>query len=217
MNELSTQAANDTNTSVDRAAIQAEIDQLTIELDRVASTTNFNAEIYPLKGGYKVPDSIISNTVTVVNNSGYDITFNGRTYTNGTTFNVDGVLCLTDGLNTNNAIYYKKADGGGSGGVMGNTFTIPACTSQPELYLYTVEDVKINENGYIYYDWDENGIASQRSRMFACDHQFLSILSGGHTGYALDNPTEEQLVAAGARKADGFNADINLQVGALAH
>ena len=43
MNELATQAANDTNTSVDRSAIKAEIDQLTSEIDRIQSTTQFNS------------------------------------------------------------------------------------------------------------------------------------------------------------------------------
>jgi flagellin len=42
MNELATQAANDTNTDTDRNAIQKEVDQLTQEIDRVASTTQFN-------------------------------------------------------------------------------------------------------------------------------------------------------------------------------
>ena len=42
MNELATQAANDTNTSSDRTAIQHEMDQLTSEIDRVSSTTQFN-------------------------------------------------------------------------------------------------------------------------------------------------------------------------------
>ncbi len=42
MNELATQAANDTNTSQDRSQIQLEIDQLTSEIDRIASTTQFN-------------------------------------------------------------------------------------------------------------------------------------------------------------------------------
>ncbi len=43
MNELATQAANDTNTSIDRDAIKSEIDQLGIEIDRVASATQFNS------------------------------------------------------------------------------------------------------------------------------------------------------------------------------
>ena len=42
MNELATQAANDTNTSTDREAIAAEIEQLQSEIDRIQSTTQFN-------------------------------------------------------------------------------------------------------------------------------------------------------------------------------
>lgn len=42
MNELATQAANDTNTTADRNAIQNEIDQLASEIDRIQSTTQFN-------------------------------------------------------------------------------------------------------------------------------------------------------------------------------
>ncbi len=44
MNELATQAANDTNTEIDRDAIQAEIDALTSEIDRIQSTTQFNTQ-----------------------------------------------------------------------------------------------------------------------------------------------------------------------------
>ena len=42
MNELATQAANDTNTEDDRAAIADEISALTTEIDRIANTTQFN-------------------------------------------------------------------------------------------------------------------------------------------------------------------------------
>ena len=49
MNELAVQAANGTNSLDDRKAIQAEMDQLTTEIDRVAETTKFN-ETYLLKG-----------------------------------------------------------------------------------------------------------------------------------------------------------------------
>ncbi len=44
MNELATQAANDTNTTSDRTAIQKEVNALTSELDRIASTTQFNTQ-----------------------------------------------------------------------------------------------------------------------------------------------------------------------------
>jgi len=42
MNELATQAANDTNTSIDRSAINKELQQLTSEINRIQSTTQFN-------------------------------------------------------------------------------------------------------------------------------------------------------------------------------
>ena len=44
MNELATQAANDTNTSTDRDAISKEMDQLTSEINRIQSTTQFNTK-----------------------------------------------------------------------------------------------------------------------------------------------------------------------------
>ena len=49
MDELATKAANGTLTTDDREAVQAEIDQLVIEIDRVAETTTFN-EMALLKG-----------------------------------------------------------------------------------------------------------------------------------------------------------------------
>lgn len=50
MVELTTQAANDTNTEADRDAIKDEIDQLNKEVDRIAYTTNFNQQ-YMLAAG----------------------------------------------------------------------------------------------------------------------------------------------------------------------
>ena len=52
MNELATQAASDTNTSVDRKAISAEMDQLTSEINRIQSTTQFNT-MNLLDGSFK--------------------------------------------------------------------------------------------------------------------------------------------------------------------
>jgi len=49
MNELAVKAANGTNSKDDRDYIQAEVDQLVTEIDRVSTTTKFN-ETYLLKG-----------------------------------------------------------------------------------------------------------------------------------------------------------------------
>lgn len=44
MRELAVQAANDTNTDIDRAELQKEIAQLIEELDRIAENTEFNTQ-----------------------------------------------------------------------------------------------------------------------------------------------------------------------------
>ncbi|QTA38636.1 flagellin [Thermosipho ferrireducens] len=44
MRELAVQASSDTNTDVDRNQIQAELDQLREEIDRIARTTEFNTK-----------------------------------------------------------------------------------------------------------------------------------------------------------------------------
>ena len=44
MNELATQSANDTNTTADRKAVQSEVNALTNELSRIASTSQFNTQ-----------------------------------------------------------------------------------------------------------------------------------------------------------------------------
>jgi flagellin len=44
MREIAVQAANDTNTTTDRSSLQDEVDQLIEELDRIASTTEFNGK-----------------------------------------------------------------------------------------------------------------------------------------------------------------------------
>ena len=81
MNELATQAANDTNTTSDRNAIQAEIDALTSEIDRIASTTQFNTQNL-LSGGFSgknlqvgaLSGQKISITIKAMNASGLGIT-----------------------------------------------------------------------------------------------------------------------------------------------
>jgi len=44
MRELATQAANDTNVSVDRSAISTELKSLSSEIDRIAKSTQFNEQ-----------------------------------------------------------------------------------------------------------------------------------------------------------------------------
>jgi flagellin len=90
MRVLATQAATETYTSVDRAKIQMEIDQLIKEIDRVASATEFN-RLRPLTGqildihvgageNETLAITVTSVTVTALGISGLTVT--GATNTN---------------------------------------------------------------------------------------------------------------------------------------
>ncbi|WP_079478173.1 flagellin N-terminal helical domain-containing protein [Halobacillus salinus] len=66
MRELSVQAANDTNTEVDRQSIQDEVTQLGKEIDRIANTTEFNTKNL-LDGS--MSEATTATTGTIVNDS----------------------------------------------------------------------------------------------------------------------------------------------------
>jgi len=74
--ELSVKAANGTLTSADREAIQAEMSEITKEIDRVKQSTQFNTlEIFPEEGydpGVVSHGSVIGRTIT---KSGIEITW----------------------------------------------------------------------------------------------------------------------------------------------
>jgi len=106
MNELSVQAANGTYKPEDRAAIQSEIDALLEEIDRIADTTTFNENIYPLHGKWVKSitlSSALSGDLTIeeftqkstfsyhASRPGVDITSDGVTYKPGEVFYVTGL------------------------------------------------------------------------------------------------------------------------------
>ncbi|MDX9834104.1 MAG: flagellin [Desulfobulbus sp.] len=66
--ELAVQSANDTNSPSDRLSLQAEVDQLITEMDRIATSTSFNNR--PLIDG-----SMTGATFQVGANAGETITF----------------------------------------------------------------------------------------------------------------------------------------------
>ncbi|MDW7651793.1 MAG: flagellin [Bacillota bacterium] len=63
--ELAVQAANDTNTVADRAEIQKEVDQLLLEVDRIANTTEFNQK--KLLNGELTPTGTSTESVAFEN------------------------------------------------------------------------------------------------------------------------------------------------------
>ena len=78
MRELATQAANDTNVTVDRDEIQKEMNALTSEINRIGNTTEFNTQ--KLINGEKTTDTIGSKanmTFDIAGISAGDVTVNG--------------------------------------------------------------------------------------------------------------------------------------------
>jgi len=78
MRELAVQSGNDTNTSDDRAEIQKEMDQLTEEVDRISTNTEFNTKkLLDGSSGLKVADGTKignANSTSATKVGTYDIT-----------------------------------------------------------------------------------------------------------------------------------------------
>ena len=129
MNELATQAANGTNSTTDRSAIQDEISQLTTEIDRVAETTKFN-ETYLLKGDKGTKEVYMK---------GHDAGLNGS---------------LTD--NATSATFKVAAgalDAGKSVTIGGKDYTIGATVAEAKKIAddkKTTNGAKVTVNGRIY-------------------------------------------------------------------
>lgn len=96
MRELAVQSSNDTNTTVDRSAIQDEISQLTNEVDRIGNTTEFNTKKL-LNGDVVGVNDEVKGTSTVNNNSSVtDFALNTATTNNvASASNVNGAITIT--------------------------------------------------------------------------------------------------------------------------
>jgi flagellin len=100
MNELAVQGANDTNQSIDRDAIQQELDALSSEIDRIASTTQFNKQSL-LDGSFS------GKNLQVGANNGQKITINIAKM-NASAIGLDkGYLVKTSGYVTTNDVTEK--------------------------------------------------------------------------------------------------------------
>lgn len=99
MREIAVQAANDTNTSDDRASLDAEFSQLISEIDRIANNTQFNSQNL-LDGTYSSTDAIFH----VGANADQTISLNIADMTAGSSgLNVDSAS-VTSQTNANSAI-----------------------------------------------------------------------------------------------------------------
>lgn len=94
MNELAVKASNGTMTDADRSAIQKEINQLTAEIDRIASDTEYNTQ--NLLGGEQALKGYSDNPLIEVTN--YDYDFPKGDYTVSYSKSGDEVTAVISGL-----------------------------------------------------------------------------------------------------------------------
>lgn len=106
MRELSVQAANDTNKTEDRESIQAEMDALTGELDRIAEKTTFNNQQI-LEGGFngaKFHVGANANDTLTVNVQ------DARAGSLGRMARYEATEVGTQAIDSNNALSFRSSD-----------------------------------------------------------------------------------------------------------
>ena len=204
MNELAVQAANGTNSRSDRNAIQDEIEQIEMEIDRVSESTKFN-ETYLLKGGSGMRtqyinihdaglDGIISNSTAGVSHGSFTmqrlnasdvVMIAARNYTIGTgKADVQSIINTTgvggDKVVINNQDFYIIEQNG-------------SAPCQQTSYISNrvgtgTSDVKIGSNHYVLRS---GGAIAERAgtvaRAVTASTRSVSIaaLGGGTTNYEL--------------------------------
>lgn len=163
--ELAVQSANATNSASDRVAMQAEVSQLVAEIDRVASSANFNG-VKLLNGsftsqvfqvGANVGETITIASITDATKVGLGLDNAGATVTNGgsvTTALASGDLTIngTDvGVVAKDAKLIAAAIGNISGVTASattelntGTFTTSANDESGDIYSLTVANIAIS-------------------------------------------------------------------------
>ena len=146
MNELAVKSSNGTNSESDRDAIQAEIDQLTTEIDRVSETTKFN-ETYLLKGdrslanehsfSYKTFKKAQNSAATFNEDAGTGATINFKKGTNTTEKQQDDVNDLLKSLRDQGVTVNYTSSFAKGAGAQTNTYTLALNGAAADKYTVT--------------------------------------------------------------------------------
>ena len=220
MNELAVKAANGTNSKDDRSYIQAEVDQLVTEIDRVATTTKFN-ETYLLKG-----------TNTDANGGVGALSFDTAKTNIGTkvggaqlTFDADGIATKAAGdaaaLTSTNNYTTTKADGGDG---------VTSQTSSSTASISAGKSIEIDGTTYKLYKGatDEQLKASFSAdadkakvgvSVFGDEDKFVAAIKGAFSDLGLAKDVKDFKIADGTVSVTAFadlnkGLDVSLHVGA---
>ena len=221
MNKLSVQAANGTNSVDDRDAIQAEIEQLTTEIDRVAETTKFN-ETYLLKGEkgtkeiyMKGHDAGLAGTLV---DSGTTAEFTMDQLVPGDKFTIAGVEYRIGGTQANAQALVDEAQVGEKVVVDGIVYTIVE-TADDEVadeYKLTADTIKTDKVGTtstveyndkiikVYDDTVDDGFDDKDSRVIDAETAIKLVGEALRAANAIgvDNTADVEVVLPGQTVAD---------------
>ncbi len=164
MRELAVKSANGTYSETDRFYIEMEVEQLKLEVDRIANTTSFNDSVYPLNGeeavvdpGGSIPDT--PDIPVIPDGPGgttQDITLKQMTvtFTANTSFTYEGVrykagdnVTIT-GMTTNGREI--RFDGGNLNNDFGSYRFVSQSSTNTCFGVHT-SDLRTDANGSIYF------------------------------------------------------------------
>jgi len=139
MNELAVQGANDTNEEIDRDAINAELEALTQEIDRISSTTQFNKK--------NLLDGTLQNTKLQIGaNVGQNIAIS-----------IDNMEAVCIGLK---ATAYTTYEGSYAGVVYGGYETKTAADNALANAAYAKHTASVTTTSLGNYKWGSNSYKS---------------------------------------------------------
>jgi flagellin len=223
MRELAVQAANDTNTADDRAAIQKEIDQLAQEIARIGKDTEFNTQKL-LDGNFKDTSFQIGAnqnqniTLTINDMRSYalgvagDAKFKETVTPSGTTDFKDGTYTVkgTDLLDSNGNVVATTADGGKTwtsgtasetltfSGIVANGETITIASGKASAMVSVTNDGL--EAGTYTYDATKHALKDAAGNIVATDsaNSGIFVNASGKTVLTLvDSPADGTTITVG--------------------
>lgn len=206
--ELAVQAANATNSASDRATLQAEAGQLVAELDRVATSTQFN--------GLNLLDGTAGTSVFQVGaNAGQNIIAAGSNFRTSTYGNYRiGAVAATTSNGTGDLTLGSTANSVASAGaaasrIVGTTFTINGAAGS-KLITYAAGDSAKTVVGLVNAQTGSTGVkASAKTEV---DLTALAVSSSFSLAVVSDNaaaaPVTVSFSTGAALNADGLAAGI---------
>jgi len=195
MRELADQGANDVNADEDRVAIMDEIQQLGRELDRIATTTNFNGK-YILSGQYadlgetSGDDRYSSNVVYEDINGESDVIGSINLQVGANTLFGDVISVNLSGVNATNLLTENFWENDGAYGSLGNLVKEPG----EAMAMVGDNDAVVSNDGTA---WTINSFQSLVNIIDSKNNDGTSIDAAGEpkTGIGLVNELRSQLGA----------------------